>query len=268
MTTKGKRLVSLQKASDDELLASYTETNSVWRTAEKYSMCGQSVHERLVKLGIIDKKKWTSDECAYLAGCYAISSGNAPIDLGKVTASLNSIFGTNRLKSNVCRKAKELGLGTNLRRKESLKTKKKMAERCLPPGRNIHSGAAKSGLRDDIGMFVRSSWEANYVRYLNFLKSLGEISGYEYEKHTFRFDGVSRGPFIYIPDFKVLLPDGTHEWHEVKGWMDSKSRSKLKRFAKFFPNEKMVVISLDEYNAISAKHSGLPGWEFPAKRQK
>ncbi|MCV6900732.1 DUF1064 domain-containing protein, partial [Escherichia coli] len=88
--------------------------------------------------------------------------------------------------------------------------------------------------------FFRSSWEANYARYLNWLIAQGEIAKWEFECQTFVFHGITRGVISYTPDFKVYSKDGSHEWHEVKGWMDAKSKAKLKRMAKFYPAEKVV----------------------------
>ena len=121
----------------------------------------------------------------------------------------------------------------------------------------------KRGRREDLGgKFFRSRWEANYARYLKWLHSIGEIQSWEYEPHIFRFEGVSRGPYSYLPDFRVVVKDGTAEWHEVKGWMDAASRGKLKRFAKFYPGENLVLIDKKQYTAIQAKvWRVVPGWE-------
>ena len=40
-----------RKASDEEILGAYSEHGSVWKAADALGMCGQSVHERLTKLG-------------------------------------------------------------------------------------------------------------------------------------------------------------------------------------------------------------------------
>lgn len=131
----------------------------------------------------------------------------------------------------------------------------------LNQGRNVYS-RCKRGFREDIGFFVRSRWEANYARYLMWLKDRGEISSFEYEPTTFRFDGVSRGPYTYKPDFLVVEKDGRRAYHEVKGWMDSASRSRLKRFAKFYPEHAMVVVDAKGYREIQKKLSTvIPGWE-------
>ena len=120
---------------------------------------------------------------------------------------------------------------------------------------------AKRGFREDIGMYVRSSWEANYARYLGLLMAQGKVMAWEYEPKTFRFEGVKRGPYTYCPDFHVMYADGHWEWHEVKGYFDPKSRSKVKRFKKFFPGEVFVLIDAKAYKAISEWSAMIPGWE-------
>jgi hypothetical protein len=93
---------------------------------------------------------------------------------------------------------------------------------------------AKSGKRKDLGgLHVRSAWEANYARYLNWLLVHGQIGGWAYEPQLFIFYGIRRGVRAYLPDFKVLLNDGSFEFHEIKGYMDAKSKLKLKRMAKY-----------------------------------
>jgi hypothetical protein len=120
----------------------------------------------------------------------------------------------------------------------------------------------KSGKREDLNnQFFRSSWEANYARYLNFLIQQGEVASWEFEPKTFVFHGVERGQLTYTPDFKVVYPDGSYEWHEVKGWMDAKSKAKLKRMEKFYPDEKLIVIGADEYRALAKWSSLIDGWE-------
>ncbi len=110
----------------------------------------------------------------------------------------------------------------------------------------------KGGFREDIGVYVRSGWEANYARYLNFLVSQLKIQSWRYEPRTFRFP-VVRGSTEYTPDFEVIENDNSIVFHEVKGWMDAKSKTKLKRFAKHFPNETLLLITEKEYNEIKRK---------------
>lgn len=54
----------------------------------------------------------------------------------------------------------------------------------------------------------------------------GKISEWMYEPETFEFP-VKRGSKFYTPDFKVFMPDGTVEYHEVKGYMDQRSASNV-----------------------------------------
>lgn len=132
-------------------------------------------------------------------------------------------------------------------------------------GKNPYS-RTKSGKRADLdNRFFRSAWEANYARYLNFLIAQGSIAAWEYEPKTFVFEGVTRGQLTYTPDFKVIEHDASYVWHEVKGWMDAKSKAKLKRMAKFFPDEKVIVIGPDEYKAIRKWAGLIPDWEYPVK---
>jgi len=111
-------------------------------------------------------------------------------------------------------------------------------------------------------IYFRSSWEANVGRYLQWQKERGEIKDWLHEPKTFWFDGVKRGCVTYLPDFKVIKLDGTHEWLEVKGYMDSKSKTKISRFRKFFPNEKLSILDSKWYKLNSKKLSLIiPGWE-------
>lgn len=91
-------------------------------------------------------------------------------------------------------------------------------------------------------IYFRSQWEMNYARYLEFLKQKGLIIEWEHEPHTFWFEEIKRGVRSYMPDFKVYDPDGSHYWVEVKGWMDPKSVTKIKRLKKYYPNERLEVV--------------------------
>lgn len=118
-------------------------------------------------------------------------------------------------------------------------------------------------------IYARSRWEANYARYLQFLKEHGQISEWEHEPETFWFDKVKRGTVSYLPDFRVTLHLGVVEYHEVKGWMDSKSKTKLKRMKKYFPNIKITIIDSTWFKANARKISGfISGWESNGNTDK
>lgn len=96
-------------------------------------------------------------------------------------------------------------------------------------------------------IYFRSGWEANYALVLDMLIDHEEIIKWEFEPDTFMFEQIKLGTRSYTPDFKVFNNNGSHEYHEVKGYMDSRSKTKIKRFAKYYPNEKLVLIDKDQY---------------------
>lgn len=110
--------------------------------------------------------------------------------------------------------------------------------------------------------FYRSRWEANYARYLEFIKKAGLIQHWEHEPETFWFEGIKRGCVSYLPDFRVTENSGRVVYHEVKGWMDDRSKTKIKRMAKYYPAVVLVVIDSTAYKALEKKIASMvPGWE-------
>lgn len=129
----------------------------------------------------------------------------------------------------------------------------------LPQSRGRRGNGGKRANLDN--RYFRSSWEANWARYLNWLVSLGEIIKWEYEVDEFEFP-VKRGGRFYLPDFKVFNKDGTIEYQEVKGWMDPRSATKLARMRKYHPGVKLVLIDKNYYRSVAKKVSSIiPGWE-------
>lgn len=133
--------------------------------------------------------------------------------------------------------------------------KKGASKESSPSGRTKDSRQRSvSGKRKDLDdRYFRSKAEANYARFLNHcIKTKhGNIIRWEYEVQEFEFP-IKRGERFYKPDFKVWMKDGTYQWHEVKGWMDAKSKTKLKRFKQFHPAEeaKLVLIMMDDLKKI------------------
>jgi len=106
----------------------------------------------------------------------------------------------------------------------------------------------------DKRIYFRSRMEANYARYL-------EFSGvkWEYESKTFWFSGIKRGVVSYTPDF--FIPD-KNIFIETKGWMDDKSRTKIKRMAKYHPDVKLIIVDYKTYKSIERQVGQIvPGWE-------
>lgn len=122
----------------------------------------------------------------------------------------------------------------------------------------------KQGWREigGINKYYRSRWEANYARYLEWLKKNNQILSWEHEPQTFWFEGIKRGCMSYLPDFRVTELDGRIVFHEVKGWMDDRSKTKIKRMAIYHPDVKLIVIDGKGYKSIETKAKVLiSDWE-------
>ena len=123
----------------------------------------------------------------------------------------------------------------------------------------------KSGKRADLGdIFFRSAWEANYARYLNLLIRFKVVERWDFEPETFWFNKIKRGTRAYLPDFRVFYRHDSSRpvYVEIKGWMDSKSKTKIERFKRYYPQHKFEFVGQKEYNAIRNKwRSAIPNWE-------
>ena len=111
------------------------------------------------------------------------------------------------------------------------------------------SGNGKNGYREDLGHFVRSSWEANFCRMLQYFGI-----GYEYEPQRFYL-----GHTTYCPDIRL---NDTNLFIEIKGYADAKWQKKLESFKTQYPEKELVVIGKSEYNTIYSKFSKeIENWE-------
>jgi hypothetical protein len=140
--------------------------------------------------------------------------------------------------------------------------KTKVANGQTPPERKRTTW--KGGWREIGGYkkYYRSRWEANYARFLQWLKETGKIKDWKHEPKTFWFEGIKRGCVSYLPDFWVEELDETVSFHEVKGWMDDRSKTKIKRMAKYYPEVTLIVIAAKEYKAIEDDFSkNIKEWE-------
>jgi len=137
------------------------------------------------------------------------------------------------------------------KQKHSDSQSKIMVERLRRGVGNIHSKSKKSW--EEIGgkrHFYRSTWEVVYARYLEFLKLNKQIEDWNYETKTFWFEKIRRGVRSFLPDFEVTNLNGTIEYHEVKGWMDQKSKTKLSRMKTYYPEIKVILIDESAYKEI------------------
>lgn len=150
---------------------------------------------------------------------------------------------------------------------------------------NTYSRANK-GYRDDLfyckckqflcscsDNYFRSSWEANVARYLNLLVEREEIQHWEYEPIRFTFNdmvidgkkikGVSCGVMSYLPDFLIVNNDDSISFIEVKGWMDGKSKTKIRRLKKYYPEIRLDIIGQKEYDEIRKTEArNIDSWEY------
>jgi hypothetical protein len=149
-------------------------------------------------------------------------------------------------------------------------TLKALKARLSKSGVKPRSGCTwKAGWRTIGGVekYYRSRWEANYARYLEWLKQRGNIQSWEHEPETFWFESIKRGCRSYLPDFKVIEKNGETVYHEVKGWMDARSKTKIKRMAKYHPLVKLTVIDSKRYAKLEKQVAGLiPTWEQSTRR--
>jgi hypothetical protein len=299
----------IKKRTDQEILESYAKTQSVWKSAVELGICGQSIHERLKKLGASNPLKTvTEEQIQTIKDAYAAPflRGESPL------SSLESKLGMHR--TNICRIARRLGLtsmnrshgklkikairkrvllwhqthehprgmlgknhtkescdqmsvariGVKFTTARTLKIMKTRLARYGTTSPNIKRGSWKSAWREIGGrrIYARSRWEANYARYLEWLKVNGQIKEWEHEPETFWFVGIRRGCCSYLPDFRVTENNGTVGFHEVKGWFDARSKTKIKRMAKYHPTVSLRIIAAPWFKENGRKLSGIiPNWE-------
>lgn len=165
-------------------------------------------------------------------------------------------------KKTISEKAKEQWKNIDFSKLEKRKLKQretKIKNGTLNPMKNQSNpySRTKGGKRKDLdNIYFRSAWEANIARYYNYLGI-----EWQYESKTFIFKNITRGSVSYTPDFYLPKED---KWVEIKGWMDGKSKTKLKRFEKQFPEEykKLQLITQKEYDEIKKKISVfIKNWE-------
>lgn len=109
--------------------------------------------------------------------------------------------------------------------------------------------------------FFRSSWEANYARYLELKKGSGEIIDWRFEEKRFFGTEEWRGT-CYLPDFEIVHNDGKVELHEIKGWMDERSIKKIQMMQDCYPDANLVIIGAKELKDIKCSyHTVINDWE-------
>lgn len=145
------------KVSNSLIIESYERTGNVWKTAKEVGLCGQTVHERLTRLGMINKiNYWTEKDDVILLENYA--KFKAENMLSELAKSLG------RTKSFICKKAKKLGLtdknrknvSDKVREKLSISTKKWISEKGHPKGYLGHEHDAET--REKLSQKCKAAW--------------------------------------------------------------------------------------------------------------
>lgn len=108
-----------KKASDEQVREAYERVGSVWKAAAELGMCGQSVHERLRKMGVdTSANLFTKEDEEYLAERYVPYR-----DAGSLQVLADEM---GRTKHFICRKAGEMGLTDKNAEKRYLRVWKDM----------------------------------------------------------------------------------------------------------------------------------------------
>lgn len=127
------------------------------------------------------------------------------------------------------------------------------------------------------GKYFRSSWERNFARILNLWIEKGILLKWEYEPHRFEFPVKNKSGACshYTPDFGVSInPEWIDEvdtilnhstlnmFIEVKGYLDSTGKCKIKRMGTHFPDTTLVVVGIKEYKRLEKEYREQIGeWE-------
>lgn len=130
---------------------------------------------------------------------------------------------------------------------------------------SVYKGYRIIGAQRQI-IYAKSLWEANYAKYLQWLQDQNKISFWMYEPKIFYFEGIKRGCTNYKPDFLISELGGYQYYVEVKGYMDAKSATKIKRFRKYFPEDEIRIVDAKWFkeNAPILKNV-VPFWESEKK---
>lgn len=140
---------------------------------------------------------------------------------------------------------------------ESKKQKEKRSTLLKQTGRSPMN-KFRGGYKPHLGVSVRSGWENNVLLWLNH-KGIK----WEYEPEVFYFSEVKRGTKGYTPD--IWLPK-EKLWIEVKGYMSSVDKTKIKRFKKYYPDQFKKLQAITKNDKVDStkffKDFGVPIYAY------
>lgn len=146
-TTCKAFFIMAQKVSNEVIIESYSRLKSVWLVGKEVGLCGQSVHERCVKLGIIESNFFSESEIAFIKENYKHYADNYILeDMAKIMG---------REKCNICRYARKLGLTNQKRILINSKCRKKLyviymtlCARCNNPNSSSYPNYGGRGIQN------------------------------------------------------------------------------------------------------------------------
>jgi len=92
------------------------------------------------------------------------------------------------------------------------------------------------------GVTFRSKEERKWATWLEMLRRCGEIRQWQYEPRQFVFRERYRKRGVYTPDFRIVKPDASVEWHEVKTALRQKDVYKFRQMSLDYPGERLVLV--------------------------
>lgn len=126
----------------------------------------------------------------------------------------------------------------------------------------IKAGKGKRPARAAHVAGVPNATELEYARlFLEPRRLLGEIARYEFEPVTLALSErlPRKNRCSYTPDFRVTLPDGSYEYHEVKGYMEDDAWIKIKWACE--KNPAIVFVLATRQRKGRWRIQRLGGWE-------
>lgn len=178
---------------------------------------------------------------------------NTPEHRAKLSQSMKGRWASGKMRSGVHwtqtpegkTRCSELSRGRTFSNEIRAKMSASAAKRVREGRLKVHRG--RGGFREDLGFYVRSTWEANFARSLKF-----QGIQFEYEPTSFT---LSNGK-TYTPDFRV-----GEVFYEIKGYLTDTAKSKLELFRIEYPDVIVQIIGPVEYNELYITYANLTNWE-------
>lgn len=201
--------------------------------------------ERSRSFGYSLKNKKRSSEAVEKGTATARANGTIDRNIARLAEGNKGRKASPEHVAKIIKSNKERILGEETRQKH-VKAGYKLWEKGKGSSR---VGTGRRGFRVDIpGVSFRSSWEANFARFLNYV-------GIKWRFEPFRFK-LSTGE-SYCPDF--LLENETYI--EIKGYWSERAKRIVALFRNEYPNIKLCVLDESKYKKFKTKWSGLENWE-------